>query len=206
MLKEIVPQVLAWAWFSKPHGYDFNGYLLRSPEGNLCIDPVLPTEGELAEIVREGAVRILITNRNHGRAANAVRSATGAHTGIHPADAAHAGAQGLVVDDDLKPGVNVGPLRVVAVPGKSPGEVAFHWPERKILFVGDAVIGAPPGRLKLLPDAKLDDPAALRASVRRLLDLDFDCLLPGDGAPILRGAKERLAELVAGFPDRGAGS
>lgn len=199
MLKEIVPQVLAWAWFSEPHGYDFNGYLLRSPEGNLCLDPPPPTEAELAEIAREGVVRILITNRNHGRAANSLRKATGAHTGIHPADAAHAAAQGLVVDDDLKPGLDVGPLRVVAVPGKSPGEVAFHWPERRILFVGDAVIGDPPGRLKLLPEKKLDDPATLRASVRRLLDLDFDCLLLGDGAPILTGAKERLRELVGSF-------
>jgi hypothetical protein len=34
---------------------------------------------------------------------------------------------------------------VVSVPGKSSGEIALHWPERKILLVGDAVVGDPPG-------------------------------------------------------------
>jgi hypothetical protein len=37
--------------------------------------------------------------------------------------------------------------------------------------------------------------------VRSLLALDFDILLPGDGAPILQGAKERIRELAATFPD-----
>ena len=45
----------------------------------------------------------------------------------------------------------------------------------------------------------MDDPGALRAGVRALLALDFDTLLVGDGEPILRGAKERLRDLVATF-------
>jgi hypothetical protein len=35
------------------------------------------------------------------------------------------------------------------VPGKSPAEIALHWPEREILLVEDAVVGDPPGRCKL---------------------------------------------------------
>jgi glyoxylase-like metal-dependent hydrolase (beta-lactamase superfamily II) len=89
---------------------------------------------------------------------------------------------------------------VVGAAGKSPGEVALHWPERKILIVGDAVVGDPPGRCKLLPEKVVDDPSLLRASVRSLLALDFDILLVGDGAPILQNAKERLTELVKTFP------
>ena len=65
----------------------------------------------------------------------------------------------------------------------------FHWPERKILIVGDAVVGDPPGRCKLLPEKVVDDPARLRESVRSLLALDFDILLPGDGEPILKTLK-----------------
>jgi glyoxylase-like metal-dependent hydrolase (beta-lactamase superfamily II) len=72
----------------------------------------------------------------------------------------------------------------------------LHWPERRILIVGDAVIGTPPGQCGLLRDKVMDDPAQLRDSVRRLLALDFDTLLVGDGAPILSGAKERLRTLV----------
>ncbi len=71
---------------------------------------------------------------------------------------------------------------------------------RRSLFVGDAAIGNPPGRCSLLPEEKMDNPTRLRESLRGLLALDFDCLLVGDGAPILEGAKAQLEDLVASFP------
>ena len=200
-MREVVSDIYTWPWFSEPHGYNFNGHLIRHAGGNLCIDPVEPAEEELNEIARRGVARILLTNRNHSRAANKVRARTGARTVIHPADAPHARSQSADLDDELNIGEKVGPLTVVGVPGKSPGEVALHWPERKILIVGDAVVGDPPGRCKLLPEKVVDDPARLRESVRSLLELDFDILLPGDGAPILQGAKERLRELVDTFAE-----
>ena len=89
-MNEIVPDIFTWAWFSEPHGYNFNGYLVRHPAGNLCIDPVPPGDAGLAEIVQMGVTTILLTNRNHSRAANVVRERTGAPTLIHPNDAAHA--------------------------------------------------------------------------------------------------------------------
>ncbi len=93
----------------------------------------------------------------------------------------------------------IGPLVVMPADGKSPGEVALHCPTRQSLFVGDAAIGNPPGRCSLLPEEKLDDPARLRESLRDLLALNFDCLLVGDGTPILEGAKAQLEDLVASF-------
>ena len=200
-MREVVSGIYTWPWFSEPHGYNFNGHFILHAGGNLCIDPVEPSEEDIAELVRLGAARILLTNRNHSRAANKVRARTGARTAIHPADAPHARSQSAELDDELRIGEKIGPLTVVGVPGKSPGEVALHWPERKILIVGDAVVGDPPGRCKLLPEKVIDNPARLRESVRSLLTLDFDILLPGDGAPILQGAKERLRELVATFAE-----
>ena len=199
-MNEIVPDILTWAWFSEPHGYNFNGYLVRHPAGNLCIDPVPPGDADLAEIVRMGVTSILLTNRNHSRAANVVRERTGAPTLIHPDDATHAKSQGAEIDGELGVGAQIGPLTIVAVPGKSPGEVALYWPERALLIVGDAVIGNPPGHCTLLREKVMDDPARLRQSVRKLLDLEFDTLLVGDGASILHDAKLRLKELVATFP------
>jgi glyoxylase-like metal-dependent hydrolase (beta-lactamase superfamily II) len=197
MVREFIPGVLTWPWFSERHGYDFNGTLVLHEGGNLCIDPVQPDEAVLDRLVKEGVARILITNRNHVRAANAVRERTGAATAIHPADAAHAREQGAEIDAELAVGQSVGPFRIVGAAGKSPGEIALHDPERRLLIVGDAVIGNPPGRLSLLSERVMDDPARLRASVRRLLELDFDAVLVGDGVPIREGGRERLRELVA---------
>ncbi len=198
-MREILPGIFSWPWFSEPHGYNFNGHFIRHADGNLCVDPVEPSEEDLAEMARQGVARILITNRNHSRAANKIRAPTGARTAIHPADAPHARSEGAELDDELKIGDNVGPFVVVGAPGKSPGEVVLHWPERKILLVGDAVVGDPPGKCKLLPDKVVDDPPRFRESARGLLALDFDTLLVGDGVPILQSAKERLRELIQTF-------
>ena len=199
-MREILPGIFTWSRFSEPHGYDFNGYLIRDPRGNLCIDPVPPDDTDLDTIARVGVAKILLTNRNHSRASNAVRERTGAAVLIHPDDAPHASAQGTPIDGALRIGEPIGPLVVVGAPGKSPGEVVLHWPARRILIVGDAVIGNPPGRCSLLREKVMDDPPRLRRSVRGLLDLHFDVLLFGDGVPILHDAHARLRELVATFP------
>jgi glyoxylase-like metal-dependent hydrolase (beta-lactamase superfamily II) len=200
-MREIVSDILTWPWFSEPHGYNFNGHLVRDPGGNICIDPVEPTADDMETLVREGVAWIVLTNRNHSRAANRVRARSGARTVIHANDADHARNQGTELDDGINLGDTVGPLEVVDAAGKSPGEVALLWPDRGILIVGDAIIGNPPGRCGLLPERVMDDPARLRGRVRKLLDLDFDILLVGDGEPILRDAKARLKELVETFPD-----
>ncbi|HXG50029.1 MAG TPA: MBL fold metallo-hydrolase [candidate division Zixibacteria bacterium] len=199
-MRQLLPDVYTWPWYSQPHGYNFNGHFIRHADGNVCVDPVEPAEEDLEEMARYGVTRIVLTNRNHSRAANKVRARTGARTAIHPADALHARKEGAELDGDLRPGDRIGPFTAVAVPGKSPGEIALYWPERKILLVGDAVVGDPPGRCKLLPDRVVDDPPRLRRSVAALLALDFDTLLVGDGEPILQRAKDRLRELVDTFP------
>jgi glyoxylase-like metal-dependent hydrolase (beta-lactamase superfamily II) len=199
-VREILPGILVWSRLSERHGYDFNGALVRHAGGNLCIDPVEPDAETLDRLAKEGVARILLTNRNHVRAANAVRERTGARVAIHAADADYARTQGAALDAALVEGERIGPFRVVGVPGKSPGEVALFDAERRLLVVGDVLIGNPPGRLALLSEKVMDDPPRLHTSVRALLGLDFDALLVGDGVPILAGARERLRELVASFP------
>ncbi len=199
-MQEFLPDVFIWSWFSEPHGYDFHGTLLLSAAGNLCIDPVDPSEEVLDRLAKEGVAQILITNRNHTRAANRVRERTGAKVAIHPADAAYAREQGTAIYAELGVGESVWPFNLLGVPGKLSGEIALHDPARRMLVVGDAVIGNPPGQLSLLRERVMDDPARLRASVRSLLELDFDTLMVGDGVSIREGGRERLRELVASFP------
>jgi glyoxylase-like metal-dependent hydrolase (beta-lactamase superfamily II) len=199
-METILGDVLTWSWFSEPHGYNFNGLLIPDPRGNLCIDPVEPSEEVLRELAAKGVAKILITNRNHVRSANRIRERTDARSYIHPDDAAYAKAQGAILDGELHTGEKVGPLEVIGVSGKSPGEVAFLWPERRCLIVGDAVIGNPPGEFGLLREKVIDDPARLRRSIQQLLGLDFDTVLVGDGVSVINGAKDRLKELIDKFP------
>ena len=199
-MREFLPGILGWPWFSEPHGYDFNGTLVLHPDGNLCIDPVELDTEVLDRLAKEGVARILLTNRNHVRAATRVRERTGAKIAIHPADAAYASKQGAAIDAELREGERVGPFEVVGVPGKSRGEVALFDARRRLLVVGDALIGNPPGRLSLLPERVMDDPPRLRASLRTLLALDFEHVLVGDGVSLLADGHARLAELVASFP------
>src|SRR2546426_324900 len=116
---------------------------------------------------------------------------------IHPADAAFVRERSVVVDDELRPGERVGPFTVVDAQGKSPGEIALHWPERRMLLVGDACVGNPPGECALLPDKVIDDKRMLIESLRKLAKLEFDSLLVGDGAPLLQGGRPALERLVA---------
>src|ERR1700730_1288025 len=199
-MRTIADDILTWSWFSAPQSYDFNGFLITDRTGNLAIDPVEPSEQALNELAQRGASRILLTNRNHVRAAHRVRASTRARTAIHPGDAAYARGQGAELDDELQVGGKIGPLTVIGVPGKSAGEVAFHWQERRLLIVGDAVVGNPPGRLGLLREKVMGETERLRASVRQLLALEFDTLLVCDGQSVLQDARQRLRELVDLFP------
>src|SRR5438105_978984 len=106
-MREIVPDVLTWTWFSERFGYDFNGYLVRHPGGNLCIDPVEMPDPLLDEIAAEGVARIVLTNRNHFRDCMRVRERTGGLVAIHPADAPYLRERGVTVDEELAVGQGV---------------------------------------------------------------------------------------------------
>ncbi|MGZ6143314.1 MAG: hypothetical protein ACXWLM_08245 [Myxococcales bacterium] len=187
-LREIVPGVLTWPWFSERHGYDFNGYLI----GEVAIDPV---EGELPP-----AKRIVLTNRNHFRNAAKLREKTGARVAVHPADAEFVRKQGVIVDDALAYGEAIGDFVVVDAHGKSPGEIALWNAQRRLLVVGDVCVGSPPGAFKVLSPKVIDDLPGLRETLRRLADLEPSTVLVGDGAPVLQNAAEALRALVRSFP------
>jgi glyoxylase-like metal-dependent hydrolase (beta-lactamase superfamily II) len=212
-MREILPGIFTWPWFSERHGYDFNGYLVadnggagsardgrsaqRGAYGGICIDPVEMDESVLGELAQKGVSRIVLTNRNHFRAAAMVKERTGAPIAIHPSDAQFARDKGTPIDADLAHGGRIGPFTVVDAHGKSPGEIALFWPERRLLVVGDACVGKTPGECAVLPDKVLDDKPALCASLRRLAALEFDALLLGDGHSVLQGGRQALERLVA---------
>src|SRR5437879_1815689 len=112
-MREIVDGIFTWPWFSQRHGYNFNGYVIRDPGATCCVDPVEPDAATLEELDRAGVTRIIITNRNHTRAANVVRARTGARTALHPDDATYARTQGAELDDTLHIGEALGSFVVI---------------------------------------------------------------------------------------------
>ena len=203
-MREIVPGILTWPWYSARFGYDFNGFLVRRTDGNLVIDPVEPSDDDLA-VSRAKASRASSSPTATTIAPPPrVRERTGARVAVHPADAAFVREKGVAVDDALAHFERVGPFVVVPAAGKSPGEIALHWPDKRLLIVGDACVGTPPGGLSLLPPAVIDAPDELRQSLRRIAaELDFDTLLVADGESILRGGRAALQRLVATFDGAG---
>ena len=199
-LREVLPGVLEWPWFSERFGYDFHGFLVRHAGGNVAVDPVHMSEPVFDGLCAEGVGTIVLTNRNHFRDAARLREATGAPVLVHPADADFVRSKGVLVGGPLNPGDRAGPLVAVACPGKSPGEVVMHWPERRLAILGDAAVGSPPGALGLLPAAVIDDLPRLHESLRRLATtLDVETLLCADGHHVLHGGTEALCTLVASF-------
>ena len=188
-LREIVPGIFSWPWFSERHGYDFNGTIV----GDVAIDPV---EGEIDVPLR----RIVLTNRNHFRNAAKLKAKTGARVAVHPADAEFVRKNGVEIDDQLKYGDRIAGFAVVDAHGKSPGEIALWNAERRLLIVGAACVGKPPGAFALLPPKVIDDLPALQASLRRLAELEPETVLVGDGAPVLQDAAAALRALVRSFP------
>jgi glyoxylase-like metal-dependent hydrolase (beta-lactamase superfamily II) len=194
-VKAIVRDVQTWSLFSEQRGYAFNGYAVSTEEGTVLIDPPEPGEdGWLTVDLLEPFAGVWLTNRNHGRAAGAFRERYGVTVWAHESDAdrLEVGADRTVAGAAKV----AGDIEIVPVPGKSPGEIAFHLPRSGALIVGDLVIGVPAGELSTYPDEVIDDKAELRRSAARLLEYDFDALLLCDGQPLPSGGKDKLREFV----------
>ena len=75
-------------------------------------------------------------------------------------------------------------LDVIHTPGHSPGSATLYWPESKALFTGDLIFKEGFGRT----DLPGGDSPTLKASIKRLTDLDVEWLLSGHG-DLIEGAE-----------------
>jgi glyoxylase-like metal-dependent hydrolase (beta-lactamase superfamily II) len=102
------------------------------------------------------------------------------------------------VDRALGEGDQVGPLRVIHIPGHTPGHLAFHWEQRGVLAVGDAVATWP--RIDAgWPGFNLNE-AQYRASLKRLAQVEPAVIAVGHGEPLRERASDRLHALAEASP------
>ena len=98
------------------------------------------------------------------------------------------------VDESLEDGAAVGPLRVLHVPGHSPGHLAFHWAERGLLVSGDAIATWP--RFEAGWPAFTLNPEQHAVSIGRMAALEPAIVGVGHGDPITDDAAARVHMLA----------
>jgi len=197
-MKNLLPGVWQWSWFSQEKQLDFNGLFLHVGEHKILVDPPPMTAEASTFIRRQGNVDYtIVTNRDHAREAGACQSDFQCQLFVPEADASQIELKPSKTfkDGELLPG---GIWVINLQDQKSPGESALFIQQGKgILIVGDALIGKPSGSLSLLPVEKYADAGKAKESLRRLLKYNFDAILVGDGTSILTGAKQVVEQALA---------
>ncbi|MGC9210398.1 MAG: MBL fold metallo-hydrolase [Acidilobus sp.] len=198
-----------------------NAYVLVRGGKAIVIDTGIPGKASVIveEVVRAGlsprsVESIVLTHfhLDHSGSADELRRLTGARIYIHVADSpfleglqppplpsqapreaveAYRYFKPVKPDGLLRDGDLINGLRVIHVPGHTPGSIALY--DGRLLFSGDTinvregkVVGPPPAYTTNMDEA-------IR-SLRRLLSLEFDVLLPGHGPPIVGGARGRALQ------------
>jgi glyoxylase-like metal-dependent hydrolase (beta-lactamase superfamily II) len=199
-LRQHAEDVFGWSRFQAARGYDFNGTALVTRDGLvLLVDPVPATDNEHAAIRALGQrFEIVLLNADHERDAATFSQRYGAPVHVARADAGLLKLTGAVPFDDGQAFGGGWTARVLPAL-KTPGEAVLFNTERRLLVVGDAVIGDPLTGLRLVPPAKIPDRAAAMRSLAALCDLDFDGLLLGDGFVLPSGGRDALRKWVDAF-------
>ncbi len=197
-MKQILPRIWQWSWFSEEKQIDFNGHVLEVGEHRILVDPPPLDDTEMAQIRQGKQVDyIVLTNRDHEREANVYKKEFDCQLLVPEKDAGEMTVQAdkAFKDGELLPG---GIWVIQLADQKSPGECALFLQQGKgILLVGDALIGKPAGSLSLLPPEKYEDITKAREGLRRLLKYNFDSLLVGDGTSIVTHAKAAVEHTLA---------
>jgi len=196
-MKQILPGMWQWSWFSAEKQLDFNGLFLMVGEHKILVDPPPMTAEAGTFIRRNGPVDyIIVTNRDHVREAGTYQMEYRCQLQVPDADAPHMEVQPTKTfkDGELLPG---GIWVIHLHDQKSPGESAlFIQQGRGVLIVGDALIGKPAGAVSMLAAEKYADATRAKEGLRRLLKYQFESLLVGDGTSILTGAKQPVEQLL----------
>jgi hypothetical protein len=153
----------------------------EAAEALALIDPLVAEWDELDALVSRCGLPVvaLVTVHWHERSSAAVRERYGAEVLSHPFGGLPAGVQAFELPSAEESALWLEPVRA--------------------LVVGDVLLGAVDGALRVCPDNWLDfpkAPALLRGSLRGLLELPIEAVLVSHGEPVLHGGRSALEEAL----------
>jgi glyoxylase-like metal-dependent hydrolase (beta-lactamase superfamily II) len=190
---EVVPGL--WYWSiddERIGGFIASAHAIREGDSVVLVDP-LPLEEEAFRALGRISA-ICLTCGSHQRSAWRLRRQLGVQVY----------APALVREVDEEPDIRYeegdllpGGLEAIFTPGAGTTQHAFMREEPPtVLFTADLFVHPSGEPLGFVPDEYLYDPTEARNSARKLLDLDFDVLCTGHGAPIVGGPKEAIRGLL----------
>jgi glyoxylase-like metal-dependent hydrolase (beta-lactamase superfamily II) len=186
--------------YHSPSSFGATSYFVRLPEGNLLVDSPRFAAPLVRRLEESGGVAwMLLTHRDDVADHERFARHFGLRRVIHRRDGGF--AEVLLDGEDA---VGVAPrVTAIPVPGHTAGHVCYlvQGAQESFLFTGDHLAwDDEAGRLEAWPDVCWHDWGEQTRSMRRLLDVDFDWVLPGHGrrVRIPRGERRpRLEQLIA---------
>ena len=187
-VEEVVPGVLHWRLRDERIGGHWSA--AHAVDGVL-IDP-LPLAEEVFRSLGE-ITAIVLTTSSHQRSAWRLRRELGVPVqmpvGTREQDEE---PDGRYAEGDVLPGG----LEAIFTPGA--GTTQHSLLRGDVLFTPDLFVRSREGPLEWVPFEYMHDPDEAKRSAEKLLELDFDVLCSGHGAPLAGGAKDALRTLIAG--------
>lgn len=139
---------------------------------------------------------ILLTNGNHERSVLDWAKDRGQCV-IHVTTGSELESTAQNIWDPERETATLGPWKRIRLEGGAPGETAYYLEKSKAIVVGDALVNLPDRGFEILPDKYCEDPALLRASLRKLAELDLEKLWTAHGKSINTGAGVALSRLLS---------
>jgi glyoxylase-like metal-dependent hydrolase (beta-lactamase superfamily II)/ferredoxin len=185
--------------YHSPDSFAATPYFVRLPGGNLLVDSprfAAPLVKRLEEL--GGVDWILLTHRDDVADHDKFAKHFGAKRVLHQDDAPVPGGPVEVPLAGLDP-IEVAPrVTAIPVPGHTPGHVCYlvEGADESFLFTGDHLAwDDEANQLEAWPDVCWYDWGEQTKSMRRLLDVEFDWVLPGHGRRVRLPRSERRPQL-----------
>src|SRR4051812_31834970 len=201
-MKEILPGVFHWTAHHPKIGSEVSSYFVT--ESATLLDPMKPDNGFGWFAGARLPERIVLTNRHHDRdSADFCRKFTldavlVPESGLHEFEDKDLEVRGYAPGEEVVPGMVAHEVGAIA-----PDDMAIEIRSAGALAMADGLVHFEDG-VRFVRDDYMDDAKqtkrGLAASLKQLLDVDFDTLLFAHGQPIVGGGKQALRDFLATYP------